>query len=154
MPPARSFITRSEAAPEYTACPPLSSLSKLLQQQESKRCSLAYFMTLTQLVREQPTKVRLLGLERKPWTAEASPGSAEALFFLVLSFFLLFYLFLSGSQPQSHKLEAEAKARLGLLPGPLSPLISAWAQRYTTTGGKSPGSTNEKETVGAAETRV
>lgn len=35
-PVALSFITRAETAPEFTACPPLSSLNKLLQQQETQ----------------------------------------------------------------------------------------------------------------------
>lgn len=56
---------------------------------------------------------------------------------------------LAWAGPQSDQLLAEGNARLGLMPGPLSSLISAGGRRRTTTGGKSPGGTNEKETVGA-----
>lgn len=78
-PVARSFITRAETAPEFTACPPLSSLNKLLQQQETQLTTqtlLTHLFYDFNTVTQRGAHRTRLGFKLKAWIAGASPGSA------------------------------------------------------------------------------
>lgn len=128
LPPARSFITRSEAAPKYTACPPLSSLNKLLQQQETQLTTQTlltrlfyYFDPVTERGADKsPTSGFITETldSRSISRVCARPLLSQA---VILSFFLLFYLFLSGSRPGRTTMRSTLGGRKR------SPRLDAWA---------------------------